>query len=117
MQQFWRITLPLVKPVLLVAVLFRLLDVLRMFDLPFILIGEHKESVQTLSILAFNEASNLRYGPAAAYATILFVYVAVVAYAFVKLLGADIIGTMRQSKPAATKRVKTTAPVAQEVAA
>ena len=38
-QQFWRITLPLVKPALLVAVLFRMLDVLRMFDLPVVLIG------------------------------------------------------------------------------
>lgn len=118
MQQFWRITMPLVKPVLLVAILFRLLDVLRMFDLPFILIGDHKDSVETLSILAYNEANNLRYGPAAAYATILFVYVAVVAYAFVKLLGADIIGTMRQTKkPSAAKRAKKKAPVPQEVAA
>ena len=80
-QQFWRITLPLVKPALLVAVLFRMLDVLRMFDLPFVLVGPHKESVETLSMLAYDEASNLRYGPAAAYATVLFLYVAVVAYA------------------------------------
>jgi multiple sugar transport system permease protein len=97
-QQFWRITLPLVKPVLLVAVLFRLLDVLRMFDLPFVLIGADKESVQTLSMVAFDEASNLRYGSAAAYSTVLFVYVAVIAYAFVKLLGTDVLGQMREEK-------------------
>jgi len=36
--------------------------------------------------------SNLHFGPAAAYATVLFAYVAVVAYAFVRLLGADIVG-------------------------
>lgn len=116
-QAFWRITLPLVKPVLLVAVLFRLLDVLRMFDLPFVLIGERKKSVETLTMLAYDEATNLRYGPAAAYATILFIYVAIVAYAFVKLLGADIIGDMRQRHPAATKRVKKPALVRQEVTA
>jgi len=34
----------------------------------------------------------LRFGPAAAYATVLFVYVAVAAYIFVRVLGADIIG-------------------------
>jgi multiple sugar transport system permease protein len=96
---FWRITLPMIKPVLLVAVLFRLLDVLRMFDLPAVLIGLHKDSVETLTMIAYDEANNLRYGPASAYATILFVYVAVVAYAFVRLLGADIIGDMRQSRP------------------
>jgi multiple sugar transport system permease protein len=89
---FWRITLPLVKPVLLVAVLFRLLDVLRMFDLPFVLVGKDKRSVQTLSILSYNEVNNLHYGPAAAYATVLFLYLAVVAYVFVRMLGADIVG-------------------------
>jgi multiple sugar transport system permease protein len=94
-RQFWRITLPLVKPALLVAVLFRILDVLRMFDLPFVLIGNQKRSVETLSMLAWDEASNLRFGPAAAYATVLFIYVAVTALVFVKLLGADVIGEAR----------------------
>ncbi|MFD3503999.1 carbohydrate ABC transporter permease [Streptomyces sp. NPDC058676] len=92
LQQFWRITLPLVKPALLVAVLFRCLDALRMFDLPYILIGAQKGSVETLSMLAQNEASNVRYGPAAAYAVILFLYVFLIAFAFVRLLGADLVG-------------------------
>jgi multiple sugar transport system permease protein len=96
---FTRITLPLVKPALLVAVLFRILDTLRIFDLPFVLIGPHKDSVETLSMLAFDEANNVRYGPAAAYATVLFLYVAVVAYMFVKILGADVIGEARAKKP------------------
>jgi multiple sugar transport system permease protein len=69
-----------------------MLDVLRMFDLPFVLVGPQKKSVQALSILAYNDMTNLRFGPAAAYATVLFVYVAVVAYVFVRLLGADIVG-------------------------
>ncbi|TCC27698.1 carbohydrate ABC transporter permease [Kribbella speibonae] len=96
---FTRITLPLVKPALLVAVLFRILDTLRIFDLPFVLVGQHKNSVETLSMLAFDEASNTRFGPAAAYATVLFLYVAVVAYLFVKILGADVIGEARAKKP------------------
>ncbi|HET9141585.1 sugar ABC transporter permease [Actinophytocola sp.] len=100
---FWRITLPLVKPALLVAVLFRTLDVLRMFDLPFVMIGPRKYAVETLSMLAYEEANNLRYGPAAAYATILFVYVALVAFAFVKLLGADVIGAARSETKAKGK--------------
>jgi multiple sugar transport system permease protein len=94
-KQFWQITLPLVKPALLVAILFRGLDALRMFDLPYVMIGRRKESVETLSMLAQEEAANLRIGPAAAYAVILFVYVALVAYAFVKLLGADVLGEAR----------------------
>jgi multiple sugar transport system permease protein len=99
LQTFRRITLPLVKPALLVAVLFRILDTLRIFDLPFVLVGPHKGSVETLSMLGYDEAFNTRYGPAAAYATVLFLYVAAVAYVFVKLLGADVIGEARAKKP------------------
>jgi multiple sugar transport system permease protein len=102
---FWRITLPLVKPALLVAVLFRVLDVLRMFDLPYVMIGARKASVETLSMLAFDEANNLRYGPAAAYATVLFIYVVIVAFAFVKLLGADVVGEARTRKKVVQQRV------------
>jgi multiple sugar transport system permease protein len=92
-QTFWRITLPLVRPALIVAVLFRLLDVLRMFDLPYVMIGPGKQPVETLSILAFQEAIQFtRFGPAAAMSTLLFLYVAVAAFVFVKVLGADVVG-------------------------
>jgi len=104
MAQFWRITLPLVKPALLVAVLFRILDNLRMFDLPYVLVGAQKESVETVSILAFLENSNVRFGPAAAYAVVLFLYIVVVAFAFVKLLGADVIGDAREGGKKKKKR-------------
>ncbi|MET9314742.1 sugar ABC transporter permease [Kribbella sp. NPDC003505] len=103
---FTRITLPLVKPALLVAVLFRILDTLRIFDLPFVLVGAHKNSVETLSMLAYDEAFNTRFGPAAAYATVLFIYVAVVAYLFVKILGADVIGEARAKKRGGGRRKK-----------
>jgi multiple sugar transport system permease protein len=101
---FWSMTLPLVKPALLVAVLFRILDNLRMFDLPAVLIGFQKPSVETISILAYLENTNSRFGPAAAYAFVLFVYVMVVAYLFVKLLGADVIGDARAKTPKASRR-------------
>jgi multiple sugar transport system permease protein len=92
-RRFWHITLPLVKPALLVAILFRLLDALRMFDLPYILIGPRKSSVETLSMLVHDEATaNLDYGAAAAYAVLLFIYVFAVVFAFVGILGADILG-------------------------
>ena len=93
---FVHITLPLVKPALLVAVLFRMLQTLAMFDLPYVLVGKGKPSVETLSILAQQESVNTRYGPAAAYAVLLFIYLVILAYAFIKLLGADVIGDARQ---------------------
>lgn len=107
-RQFWHITLPLVKPALLVAVLFRCLDALRMFDLPYLLVGAQKSSVETLSMLAQNEASNVRFGPAAAYAVVLFGYVLLIALGFVRLLGADVVGDAggsgRKKRRGASKR-------------
>lgn len=91
-QQFVRITLPMVKPALVVAVLFRTLDTMRMFDLPAAMIGFGKYYVETVSILAYVENNNLRYGPAAAYSIILFLYIVFVAFMFVRLLGADVVG-------------------------
>jgi multiple sugar transport system permease protein len=91
-QTFTRITLPMVKPALVVAVLFRTLDTLRMFDLPYGMIGPNKYSVETLSMFAYQEAQQTRYGQAAAYSIVLFLYIVLVAFLFVKLLGADVIG-------------------------
>jgi multiple sugar transport system permease protein len=102
-QQFVRITLPMVKPTLVVAVLFRTLDTLRMFDLPYGMIGPGKYRVETLSIFAYLEANAGRYGPAAAYAIVLFVYVLLIAFLFVKILGADVIG---DSAPKKNKKKK-----------
>jgi multiple sugar transport system permease protein len=91
-QTFVRITLPMVKPALVVAVLFRTLDTLRMFDLPWGMIGPGKYSVETLSVFAYLEMNATRYGQAAAYSIILFLYIVLIAFLFVKLLGADVVG-------------------------
>ena len=91
-QQFTRITLPMVKPTLVVAVLFRTLDTMRMFDLPWGMVGQGKYYVETLSIFAYQEALQQRYGQASAYSIILFLYIMLIAYLFVKLLGADVVG-------------------------
>jgi multiple sugar transport system permease protein len=119
-QTFTRITLPMVKPALVVAVLFRTLDTLRMFDLPYGMIGANKYSVETLSMFAYQEASQTRYGQAAAYSIVLFLYIVLVAFLFVKLLGADVIGDdelravnaqrkrMRELHKKQTKSVRTT---------
>ena len=112
-QQFTRITLPMVKPTLVVAVLFRTLDTMRMFDLPWGMIGAGKYRVETLSIFAYQEAAQSRYGPAAAYSIILFIYVMLVAFLFVKVLGADVIGDSAPKKK--KKKDKTDDRTAAEV--
>ena len=108
-QTFWRITLPLVRPVLMVAVLFRLLDAMRMFDLPYVLLGRLR-SGQTLSMLAADAASKTDFGMASAYAVVLFLYICLVAVIFVRGLGADVIGDADgRARRARPRRLRTTA--------
>ena len=56
------------------------------------MVGAGKYSVETLSMFAYFENNALRYGPAAAYSMVLFLYIVLVAFVFVKLLGADVVG-------------------------
>jgi multiple sugar transport system permease protein len=78
-----------------------------MFDLPYGMIGPGKYRVETLSIFAYTEATQNRYGPAAAYAIILFIYVLLIAFVFVKLLGADVIGDSAPKKAKNKRGAKT----------
>ncbi|GGC95975.1 ABC transporter permease [Tersicoccus solisilvae] len=88
-QRFVQITLPLVKPALMVAILFRVLDALRMYDLPAILTGG-ANGTTTLSILVIQQ---MRAGvnSAAALSTITFLIIFLVAFIFVKFLGANVV--------------------------
>jgi multiple sugar transport system permease protein len=88
-QRFRMITLPLVKPALMVAILFRTLDALRMFDLPYILTGGANNTT-TLSILVINQIRQ-GFNAAAALSTITFIIIFLVAFIFVRFLGANVV--------------------------
>jgi multiple sugar transport system permease protein len=94
-QRFTQITLPLVRPALMVAVLFRTLDVLRIFDLPFILTGGgggKGDATNTLSILVISQIRQ-GFNSAAALSTITFIFIFLVAFLFVRFLGANVVET------------------------
>ena len=88
-QRFWRITLPLVKPALAVALIFRSLDTLRMYDLPAILTGG-ANGTSTLSILVVKQIQS-GINSASALSTITFVFIFACAFVLVKVLGANIM--------------------------
>lgn len=88
-QRFRMITLPLVKPALMVAILFRTLDALRMFDLPYILTGGANNTT-TLSILVIQQIRQ-GFNAAAALSTITFIIIFLVAFIFVRFLGANVV--------------------------
>lgn len=94
---FWTITIPLVRPALIVAVLFRILDVLRIYDLPAIFGGGN--ATATWSILVVQQ---LRQGAnaASALSTIVFLFIFFIAFIFVRFLGADLIGRGQKGKGA-----------------
>jgi multiple sugar transport system permease protein len=89
-QSFWRITLPLLKPTILVAVLFRFIDVARMFDLPFVLTnGGPGFETETLTLYTYRTLfTNLAFGVGSALAVTTFVIVLLMSFLFIKVLGA-----------------------------
>lgn len=90
-QRFTRITLPLVKPALMVAILFRTMDALRMYDLPAIL-TEGNPATRTISILVVDQIRQ-GFNSAASLSTISFIMIFVVAFILVKFLGANAVAT------------------------
>ena len=87
----YRITLPLLQPSLLVALLFRTLDAFRVYDLIAVLTGG-AQGTETLSIYAYKlmiAQNNYGYGSVVVLAMALCV--GVIAFLFVKVLGAEIV--------------------------
>ncbi len=69
-QSFWKITFPLLRPTLSIAVLFRILQAFGVFDLPFVLTsGGPGTSTTSLAILGYKVMfNNLQFGPGSAVA-------------------------------------------------
>lgn len=87
-QRFTRITLPLMKPAILVALLFRTLDAFRIFDTIFIMTNGAQDT-QSVSILGYQQLiSRLNLGLGSAVSVLIFLCVLVIAIFFVRFLGA-----------------------------
>ncbi|GAB3584290.1 sugar ABC transporter permease [Leifsonia lichenia] len=102
-QRFWRVTMPLVKPALLVAVLFRVLDALRIYDLPAILTGGGGgtgNATTTLSILVVDQIRQ-GFNSASALSTITFILIFLVAFIFVRFLGTNVVRTQEAQQKGA----------------
>jgi len=90
-QRFWRITIPLMKPAILVALLFRTLDAFRIFDSAFIISNGNNPNIETVSILNFNQLlTRLNLGLGSAISVLIFLCVVIIAFLFVKGLGTSV---------------------------
>ena len=90
-QAFARITWPLVRPILLVVLLFRTLDALRAFDLMFVLTGGGPAgSTETLTVYAYRALfQTLQVGFGAAIGVVVFALVMLVAVGYLRLINRE----------------------------
>jgi trehalose/maltose transport system permease protein len=82
---FFKVTLPLLKPALMVAIIFRALDALRIFDLIYVMSGNNKDTM-SMSVYARQQLVDFQdvgYGSAAA--TLLFLIIALITVIYLTL--------------------------------
>ena len=86
--QFRHVTLPLLKPAILVALIFRTLDAFRVFDLVYVLTGGGPgTSTEPIALYTFNALfQNLRSGYASALSVIVFAVTFAIAVVYIRVL-------------------------------
>jgi multiple sugar transport system permease protein len=89
-QRFRRITLPLLVPAITVALIFRTLDAMRVFDLPYVL-TKGANGTETLSLIAQEElVTNRNTGLGSALSVLTFLTVMGVSFLYIRFIGGNI---------------------------
>ena len=96
-RQFRYVTLPLLKPALVVALIFRTMDAFRCFDLIYALTGGGPgTSTEPIALYTFNVLlQNLQFGYGSALSVIVFVATFALALLYIRLLGAELTARAR----------------------
>ena len=87
MRQFFSMTLPLLKPTLAVALIFRTLDALRVFDLFQIVLAQTRYSMASFSY--YELISNRAAGYSSASSVVIFLVIFLFAIMYIRTLGVD----------------------------
>jgi trehalose/maltose transport system permease protein len=85
-QQFWQMTLPLVKPALLVALIFRTMDSFRVFDLIYVL---KQGSTDTITVAIYTQQQLIqanRLGAGSAAAVVVFICIGLMVFGYSRLI-------------------------------
>lgn len=92
-QQFWRITFPLVKPALLIALLFRTMDAFRVFDLVFVMTqGGPADSTNVLQFYGYKKIfAEGMMGYGSTVSVLVFLITFIIASLYIKMLGSRLI--------------------------
>ncbi len=95
-QRFWRIMVPLMKPAILVALLFRMLDAFRIFDNIFIL-TTGANNTSSVSMLNYsNLFTGFNFGIGSAMSILILICVAIIAVVFIRGFGTAAPGSSLQ---------------------
>ena len=86
-RRFFSITLPLLRPAIAIALIFRTLDALRVFDLFNVLFGRQQLSMATYNFETL--VSNQQDGYASAISVIIFIFISIFAFMYVRLLNVE----------------------------
>lgn len=89
---FFRVTLPLIKPALMVAIIFRALDALRIFDLVYVLTPNSK-ATKTMSVISRENLIDFdKFAYGSAQSTLLFALIAIFVSLYIRLGKVDLGG-------------------------
>ena len=83
---FWKITLPFIRPALMVAVIFRLLDALRVFDLIYVLTSSSNATISMSGFVQREMVENGYLGYGSAASTALFLIISLCTLAYMKFI-------------------------------
>jgi multiple sugar transport system permease protein len=96
-QTFWGVTLPLLKPAIVLAAIFRTMDSLRVFDLPFVL-TRGANGTESMSMLAYKELrENRLVGEGSALSILTFLTVMVVSMIYIRFAGSNIRAAAKEN--------------------
>jgi multiple sugar transport system permease protein len=87
-KRFWAITVPLIKPAILVALLFRTLDAFRVFDNIYILTNGANQTSSVSMVAYSNLIRGLNLGIGSTMAVLIFITTGIIAFIFIKAFGA-----------------------------
>ncbi len=87
LRQFWSVTLPLLRPTIAVALVFRTLDAIRVFDLFQIVLAQKKYSMASYAYYELINGQRMGYSSAAS--VVIFVVITIFAIGYIRLLGVD----------------------------
>ncbi|WP_433268667.1 carbohydrate ABC transporter permease [Actinosynnema sp. CS-041913] len=86
-QRFTKVMVPVMKPAILVALLFRTLDAFRIFDNLFVLTGGSQGTTSVSMVTYNNLIKGLNLGIGSTMSVLIFIAVALIALIFIKLFG------------------------------